>query len=328
MKIKYLLLLMTVALLGVCFASCDGGAPDGESDTTLPASETAAEPATETPTETPTETATEEPTETQTEAPTETETEAETLSPSEELAALLRSSAELSAGARKLATIQSDGVSTTSQGGYTDGKYHYQLFIKKDKDSDEENNIVRLVKYDLEEGKQVAVSDPLPLNHANDLTYNPKRGVFVAVHNNPHRKWVSLIDPETLTVTETIQMDVKIYSISYNEARDQYVVGLSGGQTFRYLDADFQPVDDVIFQPTPLTEGYTTQGASSDENFIYFVLYNQNVITVYDWDGNFVSLIKLTVEGEPENLSVVNGTIYVATGQSGTTTVYELTRFR
>lgn len=74
-----------------------------------------------------------------------------------------------------------------------------------------------------------AVSEPLPLNHANDLTYNSKRGVFVAVHNNPYRKWVSLIDPETLTVIETVIMDVKIYSISYNETREQYVVGLSGG---------------------------------------------------------------------------------------------------
>lgn len=87
-------------------------------------------------------------------------------------------------------------------------------------------------------------------------------------------------------------------------------------------------MDDVIYQPTELTTGYTTRGATSDENFIYFVLYNQNVITVYDWDGNFVTLIKLTVDGEPENLSVVDDTIYVATGHAGTTVVYKLVKFR
>lgn len=325
---KILILLALAAAALILLAACDTPAPDAES--TAPRDGTAAptDPETEVSTEEPTMETTDALTEVPTEAPTEPETEPETLSPSEELAAILRSSSELRSGARKIATIQSDGVSTTSQGGYTDGKYHYQLFIKKDTDSNEENNVVRLVKYDLEEGKQVQVSEPLPLNHANDLTYNAKRGVFVAVHNNPHRKWVSLIDPETLTVIETIKMDIKIYSISYNEARDQYVVGLSGGQTFRFLNADFQPIDDVIYQPTELTAGYTTQGATSDENFIYFVLYNRNVITVYDWDGNFVTLIRLTVEGEPENLSVVDGTVYVATGHAGTTIVYELVKFR
>ena len=378
MKIKFALLLLTVALLGTLLIACDTAAPDsgteGESvtaETQSPETRPAAEATTEAPTaaltEAPTQAATETPAtepeetpeatsepvsetapettpDTQAEAETESETdpetesetapateaetepvtEPETLSPSEELAATLRSKDQLRAKTRKLADIKSDGVSTTVQGGYTDGTYHYQLFIKKDTASDEENNIVRLVKYDLESGKQVQVSDPLPLNHANDLTYNSKRGVFVAVHNNPHRKWVSLIDPETLTVIETIKMEHKIYSISYNEERDQYVVGLSGGQTFRYLDADFKAVDDVIFQPTELTKGYTTQGATSDANFIYFVLYNQNVITVYDWDGNFVTLIKLMVNGEPENLSVVDGTIYVATGHGGICSVYRV----
>ncbi len=305
-------------------------APATEPEETEPVSETEPETLPDTQADAETEPETEPATETapetrfETEAETEPATEPETLSPSQELAATLRSKEQLRARTRKIADIHSDGVSTTVQGGYTDGTYHYQLFIKKDTASDEENNIVRLVKYDLESGQQVQVSDPLPLNHANDLTYNAKRGVFVAVHNNPNRKWVSLIDPETLTVIETVKMDVKIYSISYNEARDQYVVGLSGGQTFRFLDADFKPVDDVIYEPTELTKGYTTQGATSDENFIYFVLYNQNVITVYDWDGNFVTLIKLTVEGEPENLSVVGGDIYVATGHGGLCSVYRV----
>ncbi len=333
MKSKLLLPLSLLALsLLICaLAACDGNTP--EEGTTAPETVTAAptEPETEAPTEQPTEAPdtqalTEAPTEAPTEPDTEPETEAETLSPSEELASILRSKTELRANTRRCATVPNDGVSTTVQGGYTDGKYHYQLFIRKDTESNEENNIVRLVKYDLETQEQVQVSEPLPLNHANDLTYNAKRGVFVAVHNNPHRKWVSLIDPETLTVIETVKMDIKIYSISYNQALDQYVVGLSGGQTFRILDADFMPVDDVIFQPTEKTAGYTTQGASSDENFIYFVLYNQNVITVYDWDGNFVTLIKLTVDGEPENLSVVDGTIYVTTGFGGAAYVYEIVR--
>lgn len=273
------------------------------------------------------ETATETAVETESRADTETEPETEpetTPDPAEELAAKLRSSPLLHGRVAKVATVPHDNVSTTSQGGYTDGTYHYQLFIKKDTENNEENNIVRLVKCDLATGEVVQISDPLPLNHANDLTYNAKRGLFVAVHNNPHRKWVSLIDPETLTIVKTVKMGIKIYSIAYNQARDQYVVGLSGGQTFCFLDADFNRVDDVIYQPTDQTKGYTTQGVACDENFIYFVLYKENAITVYDWDGQFVTLIKLAVSGEPENLNVVDGVIYIGVGTAAGTIVYRV----
>lgn len=291
------------------------------------ATETETEAETEAEAETETETTMETATETESRADTETEPETEpeiTPDPAEELAAKLRSSALFRSRVAKVATVPHDNVSTTSQGGYTDGTYHYQLFIKKDTENNEENNIVRLVKCDLATGEVVQISDPLPLNHANDLTYNAKRGLFVAVHNNPHRKWVSLIDPETLTIVKTVKMGIKIYSIAYNEARDQYVVGLSGGQTFCFLDADFNRVDDVIYQPTDQTKGYTTQGAACDENFIYFVLYKENAITVYDWDGQFVTLIKLAVSGEPENLNVVDGVIYIGVGTAAGTIVYRV----
>ena len=201
-------------LLAGCLVSCESDLPAEPTAEVTPApTDAPTDPVAEAPTEAPTDPVTE--------APTEAPTEAETLPPSEVLAEKLRAQSEWRARTKRIGVIPNDGVSTTVQGGYTDGKYHYQLFIQKDTASNEENNIVRLVQYDLESGEQVQVSDPLPLNHANDLTYNPKRGVFVAVHNNPHRKWVSLIDPETLTITETIQLDDKIYSISYNESRDQ-----------------------------------------------------------------------------------------------------------
>jgi hypothetical protein len=48
------------------------------------------------------------------------------------------------------------------------------------------------------------------------------------------------------------------------------------------------------------------------------VLYKQNVITVYDWEGNFVTIIELNVGSiEPENISVVNGEIFVTCHSGG-----------
>lgn len=322
MKNKYLLLLLTLALLVICLVACDKPAPDGE------VTDTSAEDVTDTPTEPETQAPAESESEETTEESTEPETEGETLSPSDELAAILRSSSDIQARTQRLAHIASYGESNLAQGGYTDGKFHYQIYIKKDNESNEENNIDRLVKYDIEQGCIKQVSWPLPLNHANDMTYNPKRGVFVVVHNNPHRDRISLVDAETLTLVETIQLDINIYSIGYNEKRDEYAVGLSGGQTFCRLDANFKRVDDVVFQPTPLTEGYVTQGAACDDNFIYFVLYAENVITVYDWDGNFITIIHMTVQGEPENMTAINGKIYVATLYKKATLLYELTDFR
>ncbi len=260
---------------------------------------------------------------------TEPVTEPETLAGAEQLAEILRSSDSLRAQAKQIGLVRHDGVSHISQGGYTDGTYHYQLHIKKDTASNEENNIVRLVKYDIAEETIVQISEPLPLNHANDLTYNPKRNVFLAVHNNPHREWVSVIDPETLSVIETVTIDFRIYSIDYNEARDRYVVGLSGGQTFRFLDADLKPVSDEVYEPTPLTIGYTTQGVACDDSFIYFVLWQKNVITVYDWDGRFVTLISLaSIQEEPENISVIDGEIYIGVGTGAGTALYRIVRYK
>lgn len=238
---------------------------------------------------------------------------------------LLKSSDALAATAEIVAHIPyPDDISKTEQGGYTDGVYHYQLFIKKDKESNEEDNIVRLVKYDLEKQETVAVSEELHLNHANDLTFNSREDVFVAVHNNPNRKQVSKISPDTLQIIETVEIPVKIYSMSYNETRDRYVVGLSGGQDFRILRSDFS-MEGYIHGATPLTAGYTTQGCACDDAFIYFVLYKENVITVYDWDGKFVSIIHLDIPGEPENISVVGEDIYVATSAKGEAAVYKIT---
>lgn len=213
---------------------------------------------------------------------------------------------------------------TWPQGGYTDGKYYYQAFIVKDTASNEANNKVTLVKWDMETGKSVHEVTNYTLNHCNDITYNPKTNQFIVCHNNPNRTKISILDPETLEIVETKNIDYRIYSIDYNEERNEYVVGLSGGQTFRILDENFRSVRGA-YQPTRRTQGYTTQGVTCDENFIYFVLYGKNVITVYDWYGKFVTLIKLSVGNiEPENIGIVDEVIYVSCGTSGKAKVFRV----
>ena len=119
---------------------------------------------------------------------------------------------------------------------------------------------------------------------------------------------------------------MQLSCITHNAAYDRYVDGLSGGQNFTILDSDFKRTMTTPFSPTSLTTGYITQGMECDDQFIYFVLYKNNVITVYDWSGNFVSRVKLDITGiEPENIFIYKDELYVGCGASAGTKVYKIT---
>lgn len=210
------------------------------------------------------------------------------------------------------------------QGGCTDGTYYYQAYIKRDDTSNQENNQCRILKYDMS-GNLVRQSEILSLNHANDITYNNKLGCLVICHNVPNNNRLSYMNPDTLEIVGSVDMEYKIYSIDYNAATDRYVVGISGGQTFRILDSNFNTLSEA-YQPTSQTKGYTTQGVAVDDDFIYFVLHNKNVVVVYDWDGEFVSLIHLDIAAniEPEHISIVNNTLYIGCSAGTKTTLYKI----
>lgn len=216
-----------------------------------------------------------------------------------------------------------------AQGGCIVGDYGYQAFYRQDGGSNQANNHCMILKYDLKTGEVIKQSEILQLNHINDITYNSKLNCLVVVHNAPFANLLSYVNPDTLERIDTFTIDEFIYSIAYDAKREQYVVGLSGGQTFKILDENFKAVTDA-FTPSDLSKGFTTQGASCDDDYIYFVLYNPNTIMVYDWDGQFVSKldIDLNVEDwEVENLTVSNGDIYFMGARLGLQTahVYKVT---
>lgn len=225
-----------------------------------------------------------------------------------------------------------DGIKGT-QGGCLVGNYYYQTFIKTDKDSDELYNITYLGCYDMESKTMLAYSDLLDLNHANDVTYNAKTGELFVVHNKPRYNQLSVIDPETMTLKRTVQLPLSVYAVTYNETRDQYVVGISGGRDVRILGADFQLATKDPIYASKDVEGYTTQGICSDDTFIYAVLYDgksaqtkrENVVAVYDWYGNRVGLIYVDVDKlEPENVSVRDGQLIVLAASQKGGALYEI----
>ena len=188
------------------------------------------------------------------------------------------------------------------QGGCTDGKYCY--FAMENQTFPEGSHKSYIYKYDANTWELVARSEGLPLDHSNDICYNPDTKELIVVHNAPNRDTLSIVDPDTLTVKETFKIKYKIFSMAYNQSRQQYVIGLSGGQNFALLDTDFKAVKNYTVNST----GYTTQGVECDNDFIYFVQYNQNVIMIYDWSGKLVKRVDMTLLGiEPENICLIEG---------------------
>jgi len=210
----------------------------------------------------------------------------------------------------KIMDIPKDGNFKVLQGGCTDGKYVYSML---------ENQTVspsqsKIVKIDSETWEIVKTSDEISAGHSNDMTYNSKTNQILIVHNAPDRELISIFDADTFEFIKTVTLSVDIYSISYNEANDRYVIGLSYGYNLAILDSDFKVTQTFTGKDT----GNTTQGVDSDDTYIYFVMYNTNTINVYDWSGHYIMEIPLVgISVEPENIFHFGEQLYVCCYVSG-----------
>lgn len=218
----------------------------------------------------------------------------------------------LEANVDEIVTVSATSAEINNiQGGCYVGDYFYQAFIRKDEGSEEVASECIIVKCDVNTGEIVAESDVYQMNHLNDIEYNSKLDCLVIVHGIPLRNIISYVDADTLELIDTFTIPEYIWSLTYNAKRDQYVVGISGGQKFKILDSEFNAITDEI-EPNQIS--CTTQAASCDDDYIYFVMYKPSCVMVYDWDGNFVTRIdiKLPVTlWETESVMARNGELYV-----------------
>lgn len=215
--------------------------------------------------------------------------------------------AENSVKIELMAKVLSSGNHMVLQGACADGEYAY-VVLENQKVSPSVG-IIR--KIDLKTWKTVKDSEPLAIDHGNDLAYNSKTGMLIAVHNAPNRNKISIIDPETLTVVETKTLNYEIYSITYNEELDRYALGLSYGFNFVIVDSEFNYVGKkiIIGEDT----GFTKQGMDSDDKYIYFVQSWDNCIVVYDWSGTYIKTINFesTIKDESEAIFHIGGSFYI-----------------
>ena len=206
------------------------------------------------------------------------------------------------------------------QGGGTDGRYGYFIMVTR---GPSETALSYIHKIDLETWETVKISKPLPMYHANDLTYDPKNHRLVVSHCDVKPDEISLVDPETLERQEVKTIAQKHYSIAYNPNKGLYVTGKSRTYDFVLLDEQFRPVTLLAGE-----DGHIKQGLECDDDFIYFfqtgVRYNW--IFVFDWDGTFLRKIPVPMVGESENL-FVRGDHFIGAfnnNESNTADIYEM----
>ena len=215
---------------------------------------------------------------------------------------------------RELFTFRSeDPQYRMIQGACFDGETYYISAIRGMSDGSEQ---VRILKLDAE-GKTIAESNPLLLDHANNITYNSRLNRLVVSHcHSPdnHYYRYSLVDPDRLKITQTADLPYPFYSMAYCEEKDMYASGEWSGEFVDTWDGDMTPVLHVAVEcPASLS-----QGVFCDAQGIYFVRSAQNgaasEIRIYDWECQLTRRIELlTPSGniEPESINIVGQTVYV-----------------
>ena len=157
----------------------------------------------------------------------------------------------------------------------------------------------------------------LNLGHANDITYVPDTNELYIIHGGIN---ITVMDPDTLTVKDSKMLTrIEGWSIEYNPGQERYVMGTANGGLVFY-DKELELLGAKSGVDTTLA----TQGICADEKYIYYLFYSEkkntvepdNMLFVYDWDGNFITKITLGIEYEPENISLIGDTFYIGCNNS------------
>ena len=207
------------------------------------------------------------------------------------------------------------------QGACTDGTYIYHVMFNKSNDK------CRILKTRLSDNSTVKVSSVLPLDHGNDMTYNPDTGKLIVVHYSTYPRRLSIIDPGTLKVVKKVDVSIPsklkgasssklkavtgFSAVAYSSQRQQYAVRIIKSHNYILLDKDMKPVKYVTVTKN---DDELNQGIDADGDYIYDVQSPRkssfNTITVYDWDGEYQFKVKVSKKYEMENLYHAGSTYY------------------
>lgn len=202
------------------------------------------------------------------------------------------------------------------QGAYFDGTHFYIAMMIHQDDGYEVTRIMVLNK----DGEFVRASEPLHIDHANNVTYHPgKRQLITSNCQSPdgHYNRYTAIDIDTLTVLESGDKAAPFFSMAYSPEKDMYASGEWAGQTVDFWDGNMELVKSCpVEKPKSLS-----QGVFADRNYCYFVRSSTKEsgaeILAYNWDGELKFQIPISFADlsepmvEPENINIVDGVCYI-----------------
>lgn len=206
---------------------------------------------------------------------------------------------------------QPDGYEA-SQGAATDGTYVYTAYIRGVNAG--KNTVGVVVKSRLSDMSLVGVSEELPIDHANGMTYNPDDNILVIT--NMDVNVLTVLDPETLEIVDQIKGSKHgfgaNYAIAYSTEKQKYV--LKGGGKHIILDRDFNQVREQIPQNYTNAE-YTSQDMDADGTCLYYVVSygentSDNLIMIHKWNGYYVQSLSIPFHVEGESIFHHDGKFY------------------
>ena len=193
------------------------------------------------------------------------------------------------------------------QGACSDGTYVY-FILKPSADGE-----AIITKYNLKTGAFVKRSQPIYVFHGNDMTFDTARNLIYVSHGSSEGKILTTVDPDTLeVVTQSVSIKKGSGAITYSPERDAFAIS-QGGTSLHFLNNELKVQKSLSREALD----YTAQGMGSDEDYIYFPMSpkndnHDNVLVVYDWDGNYVTTIHMPTDWESESMFVVDGVYYVS----------------
>ena len=199
----------------------------------------------------------------------------------------------------------------TLQGACANGGFLYYTLFDRNK------NKCRIVKMKRSSLKVEKVSAPLPVYHANNLTYNTKKNLLLATCCQVKGKRAVFIDPDTLTVVSKKDIKLKaskkipksvvrkykgFTAIAYNEKHDCYVGRLRGNNNVIIFNGSLDPVRYVKLKGKKT--GLLNQGMESVGDYIYDVRsfkgkHKYSMVTIHNMSGTCVGKMKFPYGTKP-----------------------------
>lgn len=201
------------------------------------------------------------------------------------------------------------GNCTIGQGAVGDEAFFYVI----NKNGLDNQSVI--FRYEIESLKWKGMSGIFNAGHSNDMAYNGDKDIIVVAHGQSQGRVLTLVRASDLSVLSDVTIEVGASSVSYNARKKQYAFS-QGGTTLHFTDDNFKLIRSFSRDQV---SGYTVQGMGSDDSYIYFPMSGSrnNLIVVYDWDGNYVTKLELPLSIESETLFYTAGEYYVNFNHSG-----------